>query len=342
MFHIYHSKIFCLFLNLIFIASSRSRFMHINSYFVSTITFLSLIHSVFGTSVPNDTRINLVRTRHMVQIDGHILRPSVVTASDRIESRTWLRYTNCGNVNSENGLVFFAPSSSSSSSNILLDVSDMLRGGAWLWGLCLSYQSALSRSMNSVLYLAHPETDSGPALILEPLNVSQYAQDGIISYAHVFHEGKIRARVGFESPEQLSSTHEVIVNPFDDSAVSVPLDQLQNIVNIIESIEGLTIEGWNIDGSKEVRGHDCYNLLVTSLPNLHIGLVSEDGHQVVADLIFSPDDYVSQSTRINEQCWIHLYSPRRYIGHLVLTDLLLRKLGGFHFDYANNRIGFFD
>ena len=302
--------------------------------FLSTILCFPTNH-VSATVLPNNTRIDLVRTRHVVRMDGEFLRPSTVSSEtfERSQLRPWLQFRDCGNPTRGNEY-YFVPATT----NMLLDVSDMVMGRDSLLGICLSYESSLSQTLDSVLYLALPETNR-PALILEPLHVTQYALDGVISYGPMMRGGTLVARVGFQEPSlQVNTTREVIFDPFGDSVTSVPTSQLEHLANIVRSIDGLTI-----NYIFDIRGPDCYNRLINSLPNLHFGIISsEDGNEVVvADLVFFPEDYVVE-TISGSRCAFDLQQSTLDSRPLVLTGRLLSKLDGFHFDYVNNRIGFFD
>ncbi len=86
-----------------------------------------------------------------------------------------------------------------------------------------------------------------------------------------------------------------------------------------------------------IQGDDCYDRIITQLPSLRYSLDSADG---LTGLEFGPEDYIERSGN-SSICFLEL-NPVTERVDLQITNRLLRKLGGIHFDYANNRLGFFD
>ena len=93
--------------------------------------------------------------------------------------------------------------------------------------------------------------------------------------------------------------------------------------------------------SNHAFGYNCYHRLIASLPDLHFRLLSLDGTVVVADIVFTPEDYLQDSPSSTDHAFLSLYAVDD-ASPVMLSGELLSKLGGFQFDYTNNRIGFFD
>lgn len=303
---------------------------------------------VAASVVPHDTIIYPNRGFASVTIDGDfIIRSNVLSLSSlsftegvdfhRIPMRPEVQASGCGNSTIQNEY-FFVPAATPN--DVFLDVSDMVRGSdRRLYSICLSFESSLSRTLDSVIYLVRPHTEN-QILILNPSNVAQYALDGIISYAPVGPGSRLVARVGFEASSEhqqiFSTTRDVVIDQLGYYATGIPRDQLEHIQNIIRSTNGLTLRS-----SNHAFGYNCYHRLLSLLPTLYFRLLSLDGTEVVADIVFTPEDYLQDSPSSPDHAFLSLYAVDD-ASPVMLSGELLSKLGGFHFDYTNNRIGFFD
>ena len=80
--------------------------------------------------------------------------------------------------------------------DVHLDVSDMVRvgiRGGIFEAVCISFQSVLSQRISSIIYRC--DGSNSASMIVEPSNAFALARDGIISYANVYEDIKVRGRV---------------------------------------------------------------------------------------------------------------------------------------------------
>ncbi len=80
------------------------------------------------------------------------------------------------------------------------------------------------------------------------------------------------------------------------------------------NILGRSIDGVTLRSSNHAFGYNCYH---------------------------RPEDYLQDSPSITDHAFLSLYAVDDF-SPVMLSGELLSRLEGFHFDYTNNRIGFFD
>ena len=287
--------------------------------------YFVLVISASSSAIPRDTLIPLIEERWTVRIGGH-LEPDIF---NRGHINPFVQF-DCDGNGYYNTTVSFVPDNT----NIRFDVSDQF-GGSSFYGVCLSYRSRLSQEIDSIIYRSDGRAAS---MILDPTNAIGLARDGIISYAQVIVDTKVRGRVSISNMTSDVFTLIKIV-PDMKSFSTIPVVEFRALQARIREI-GMTIyssrNGWMI------RGNDCYNQLLDQLPNLCYSLVSGPNNNVTTDLVFVPEDFIAQ-TDDTSGCILELnpFDDRQHT-ELHLTNKLLRHLGGIHLDYANNRVGFFD
>ena len=309
-----------------------------------TLARIILLVSAISASyceVPNDFQIRLDRDRtDLLRVRAYFQREDGQTRY----IRPWLKSTNCGseNRNGRHSLVF----NGANNTRAHLDISDMvmyMEGHYSVMGLCISYRAALTRSVDSILYLS--QTDGHENLVLNPASPGNYSATGSIEYTN------IRTRDGIINVRVMAS------DPSDDSVpINAPIDDLIFAINggsmstisqesysiIQRAIGGL---GGHIRSSSiqsEVYLDNCYNRLIQGLPAIHIFLHDSPNPTDAAStrLIIYPQDYISP-TEVSHVCKIHVEGAHPNEA-LVLTNHLIQTIGGVHFDYTNERIGLFD
>ena len=225
-----------------------------------------------------------------------------------------------------------------------IDVSDMVVGTHsanlrhTLMGICIGFNAQISRNTESLIYR---NTRWMESLILSPAAPSVYAVDGSISYA-TFHNGQfVYVLTGFDlmsNPLVEDEFLPMTVNINDPHLSTVSHEAFDFIIECIE-LNGGTVQVR--EASFVINATDCYDTFTSIFPNLHYTIANEAHGPPVTDLVFTPPDYIER-TLDPDICNLMVTRVRPAHGPLRLTDHLTRKIGGIHFMYHENRIGFFD
>ena len=288
--------------------------------------------------IPTDVTIPLIRSSD----DKWCIRGTIEFPLQRSHVCAPIKSSECGGFDVYDLFRLQVPGTSHGP--LPLDVSDMTRIGESdfeLQGVCLGFQSTLAHRLNSVIYQNQDEV--GTQVILNAVDPFQYAIAGEIVYANLTsplarYGSTLVASDGIDTNAYHFTNVSIVLN--DESPSTISDSTHARLVEIIASNGGALLHS-SVAGSI-LRADNCYDRFISLLPNIHYMIANDvDGTMViVADLVFTPEDYMER-TPSGSLCRIRLH--RNISGHyLRLTDHLLRKIGGIHFDYANGRIGFFD
>ena len=310
------------------------------SLFLTTIVSTLAGHLVTGSSLvfgdsPYDFQIVLERDI------SDTLRVNGVYGPDSTDVRPWISVHHCGDLNLR-GLGTLELHNDDIYT--VIDVSDMVEPTGGLRGVCIGYQTALARSVESLVYIN--SVVGIESFIFRPSNVSTLAVDNAIGYIDVQGNDFVYGVATFDGVVDSSANNYTLsavrIDPADNALSTVSIDMFRTLAIPIEAAGGARI---SFDGQPLVHfneGSNCLEILVQILPNLHY-IFSNEAHSFVggAEIVFSPEDYISQSYRPNV-CSMKIAPATSPEGGLRISGTLARRLGGIHFDYENHRIGVFD
>jgi hypothetical protein len=86
---------------------------------------------------------------------------------------------------------------------------------------------------------------------------------------------------------------------------------------------------------------NCFERLVDVLPNLEYRLHNDAEIPSTTKIVVIPEDYLTRTQDPNV-CILEIECIQSFVDPLNLSDKIIRRIGGIHFDYAQNRIGVFD
>jgi len=226
---------------------------------------------------------------------------------------------------------------------VWLHVTDNLvtpeTGSHSLRRLCIGFGSRMSQHMDSLIYR---NVGWGESLIFQPAEPEIYALDRAIAYAQVYERSFVHAYAYIDeddAPQEGDSYLRLTLRLNDHQLSKIPdfvYDFLMNM--IIQDTEGFIVP--SSTGAIIILAN-CYERLVGFLPDIKFGIANDrEGVEVVANILFQSSDYIERTDSDN-RC--RLLIDRSISGlDISLTDHLLKRVGGLHFDYTNSRIGFFD
>ena len=299
--------------------------------------------------IAHDFTVSLIRDdQHVLRVNGQIYPPidREQFFSPRIVSR------NCGDVNHAENVRFRfridgVRFGEANQQIFWLDVQDMVHASLGIpippsfTNFCIGYNAQLTRNVESIIYRVTGCGDE--SLILNPLDVGRYALDRIIGYANmdenrscVFASTHLDDSV-VEPIGAGDTTHRLFIGVNDDGLSEISESAFRGIIYQIRARGGTFVQEQQMG---LVFSPNCYALYLPLLPDLKFRIANEEGGAVVTELIFSPHDYFGPSEDPNV-CKLFVTQARNR-GSLVLTDHLIKAIGGIHFDYIHNRIGFFD
>ena len=236
-------------------------------------------------------------------------------------------------------------------SRVALDVTDMVSSyGDTLLGplyFCMGFNAALTRSVESLLYINSAGVDG--SLIFSPSNASSYSQFGVISYTNVDRTGYVFGRTMASLALNGSlvgvsyQTNRVIFQINADGPSTVHAVTFVSVIAAVESL-GARIQrtgsGLQIDGLS-----NCYDRLLPTLPTLHYLFTNHDdpSQQATTQIDLYPEDYLIQTESRDGgvACELKIIAETSHYP-LIISEHLIRRIGGIHFDYANRRLGVFD
>ena len=218
----------------------------------------------------------------------------------------------------------------------LLDVSNMGRNGI---PFSLSYNATMTRDVDSIIYLNSP--DGSESLIMNPTNVTWFADSESISYARMQRDNFVYASTRLSTMNG-NDTHlaPLAIRLNDQHGSKVSANTFLFLTSAIRSHGGsprvASVGGW------EIHLENCYDRLIPVLPDLLYFLSSDSDNSSSngIQIVFRPDDYLRRSDD-SRVCNLDVDYDRNGMS-LSLSDRLIRQIGGMHLDYSNSRIGFFD
>ena len=290
--------------------------------------------------VPENYCIRLERdVSSILRIRGDLYRGLLMSASG---IRPWVLSDDAagGLRNRSLESYFVCTEDSPAARRAFIDVSDMVSNipgsGGTMMGFSLSYHSTMTQRVDSIIYLH--SADGSESLTLNPTNVTSFAYAESISYATMQQGSFIYARARLSTMNETSSSPLAIkLNDLQPS--KVPAETFAVLTQIITSHGSELRE--SMPGRLEIVLSNCYEQLIPVLPDLIFFLTSDrDSTSNGIKLIFRPNDYIRASTN-SDICLLDVIAVR-YGSALSLSDHLLRRIGGIHFDYTNGRKGFFD
>ena len=223
----------------------------------------------------------------------------------------------------------------------MVDVTDTFwESSILVQSLCLGHRSALSRSVESVAYINSLGNES---LIFRPSNISELSLFGDIAYTEM-------------DPLDTTTLGRTSASDSGDLSVTGDPNEIDQLIFAIHSLSPSTIQPRTFvqlqssirstdaliqsreDGVSEIRLPNCYEHLLSVLPDLNYHLIND--RTPTTRITFSPAEYLI-ATSDNDVCELQV-APADYYSPLQLSGHLIRRIGGIHFDYANRRIGIFD
>jgi len=307
--------------------------------------FCCLLSSAVA-DIPENFRVALQRdSSSQIRVPGIFNRANATSTV----VRPWIKSYGCGQRLSFGEHSLTLEGTDGTRANI--DVTDMVSTvGSFgtLMGVCIGFNSALARSVESVVYINSPE--SGESLIFRPTNISsRFASYGDVSYVSIHRNAFVYGRTtanlpGLAAPlagvsNEMSQVVFVMNGNLPSTVQNVTFT---SIIASIESISGRVEE--TDDGVWRIHNlTNCYDRLVNVLPNIQYFFGNYQYTQIPAriGLVFYPEDYLIVSARGNDVCELKIAPVEP--GHAMsINDHLIRRIGGIHFDYANARIGIFD
>jgi len=292
---------------------------------------LALVSFVLVESTnPHDFRVSVENPLTVPKISGYLNREGRPTAP----VRATVLIHDCGRLDvfGHHSLEFRQDDTRAS-----LDVSDMVSSGrlADLQGFCIGFTAALRRSVDSIAYLIPPEGDA--TLILSPSNVAELAHEGHIQYTTVNERGMVLGQSMFNGMdiEDVGTFSPTRIDPTGTSRSTVSLEAFEFLTEAIIEARGRLLE---VSGKWKVylrHGNTCGQMR-EALPDLYY-LLSNDGSSGNTRIIFTPEDYLLETSERNA-CTLDI-DPHF---ESVISGGLARLIGGYHFDYSGNRLGIFD
>jgi hypothetical protein len=230
---------------------------------------------------------------------------------------------------------------------VVLDISD------FAWSLVmndfphmymsLSYGAIYTISVNSIAYRCTSEGQE--SLTLNPTDISAIAAFGDVSYTRI-HENQYafaltRASGEMNLPYQWSP----LEFRFGEVTPSLITNESFSVLERIILTEGGSLINGPLGAEMPyIRLEACYDRLTQVFPNLEFILANEnasDPSALTTQIVFSPEDYLTTTTETNV-CVLQVDSVAYRGARLSLTDHLIRRISGIHFDFANSRVGCFD
>ena len=260
----------------------------------------------------------------------------------------WLRSYDCDASNRTNE--FLLTVHGYNGARATFDVSDMVTtfgDSSTLMGLCIGYDSGIARGTDSTIYINY---EGHETLVFGPTTPYEFAADEQIAYtriqpgAHVVYARSTTVLVDGTVP-QTTRFHTMAFSINDNAVSTVSEETFASLNRTIHEAGGRLqarilpriTRRWS-----EVYLENCYENLMNILPAINYFLSDEERVDGIptSRLVFYPEDYVINSENPNVcKLLIDAVIPG---SPLVLTDRLIGRIGGIHFDYDNRRIGFFD
>ena len=304
--------------------------------------FVNILSVSLG-DVPLDFQVLIQRDRtQQLRIGG------VFYSSEENNARLvapWLQSYDCGNVTRTND--FFITIRDLNDTRATFDVTDMVQTygeTSTLTGFCIGYESALSRSIESTIYMK----DAGrELLVFRPTNPREFAESGAIIYTRIIGNGQAFVRTTTSPTGANISSLTTVVFGINGNVVSSIAEETFYALNQTIRAAGGRLRNrlsprLTAPQTTDVFFDNCYENLINVLPTITYVLSNEPlmNSPATSRIVFYPEDYFVQ-TRDPNICTL-LVDAARPGYPLALTDRFLTLIGGIHFDYANRRIGFFD
>lgn len=311
-----------------------------------SIACLLLICSHFSfANIPQNFRVELFR-----DVTSQLRVRGIFNWENQPATRVvtpWIQSHGCGLVNQFGEHSLSLEGHDGARANV--DVTDMVPTTMSFqppMGFCISFNAALTRSIESILYINSDENES---LIFRPRDVDRFSLFNQIAYTNIDHRGS-----GYGRTLASQTVNGLIVGESNE------VDRLVFAINghgpstvhqvtfatIVASIESTGARIRESNDGLEVHGlSNCYEQLLTRLPRLHYLLSDHQDPNAPATtrLVFHPEDYLvaRESDDTVDVCDVNIGTDQPGTP-LILSEHFIRRLGGVHFDYANRRIGFFD
>jgi hypothetical protein len=233
------------------------------------------------------------------------------------------------------------------------DVSDSVTDGVIIDGFDIGFGSHISQTTDSILYTKSPDTNRR-LLIFNPTDPHRHAYEGIISYTETTRpSGLLLSRTSLVLPNgtvlATTAQYQPIAVAIHDSSdiIRVP-DEI--FVSLRQFLNANSAELRMRYGYYRVLRPNCFASLVDVLPSINIDLLMDSNHlldetMVSTRLVLEPRDYLFPSLDHEDVCSFDIQpiAGGPSTDHQWSLNLfMLERIGGIHFDYQNNRIGFFD
>ena len=290
--------------------------------------------------VPHDFSIPLLRQVSDLVVEGLLQSTGFHRIGVDTVRRVSIRSSNCGSPVPQSRFRFTGTViNGAHTESVNLDVIDMRPRSPEYKSICIGFTGRLGEHIDSLIYTS---TDSGESIILSPQDPERYAFERHIFYAAIHREQMVYASMSIsDEPDQMTrhprfTLMSLHVNQRDRSIIAPHI--YDRLARRLRDLGASLILG-GPDG--DIRFDNCYERLVPVLPDIVYRFAHDAGGDFVSgELVFSPADYLEPRSDPHG-CNIH-FSRGRECESITLMDDLLRKVGGIHFDYRNNRIGFFD
>lgn len=210
--------------------------------------------------------------------------------------------------------------------------------------LCVHSETALMRSVNSIAYTR--SSNGSESLIFRPTDVTNLAAYGEVSYTNIHIDDQVFAAAKF-GDSRVSPIHPLQIYLGYSVRSIVPMNTYLEVSRVISEVEGIRVQrnGGYIYSS--ILLENCYERLVDALPNLEYHFFNNAGNfdesLATTKIVFTPSDYL-RPTDDPDHCLLEIEGAESSSDQqsLTLSDHLLARIGGIHFDYVNRRIGIFD
>lgn len=306
-----------------------------------SLLFCSWLSSAVA-DIPENFRVALQRdSSSQIRVRGIFNRANATSTV----VRPWIKSIGCGQRNRFGEHSLTLEGHDGTRANI--DVTDMVStvgNFRTLMGVCIGFDSALSRSVESVMYVNSPE--GGEALIFRPTNgTNQVALSGEISYVNIQRNALVYGRT-MAGPLGGVVSNEVSQVVFSMNGNLQSTVQNVTFTAIIASIESI---GGRVENTERMwRIHNlnnCYDRLLARLPTLHYLFTNHEdpSQQATTRIDLYPEDYLIQKESLDRGvvCELKIIAETSFFP-LIISEHFIRRIGGIHFDYANRRIGMFD
>ena len=208
--------------------------------------------------------------------------------------------------------------------------------------ICIGLNGRLGDIIPSAIYISTDST--GESLILSPTDPNEYAYNRAIFYTHVHQRRFIYGSMSIGDGEDAAVSQggrrrfrRLSLNFSPVNLSFIPSDIYDEFMHQLRRV-GASV---SIYHSRYIRFDNCYDELVPLLPNIKFRLAHDsDGLVESGEIVLTAADYLERMA--NPYTCKLMVARAHEDSSIGLYDALIRKIGGIHFDYSNNRIGFFD